>query len=115
VNHPPDIWSAEPAPRLLASRDVHTGALRFPPFRADSVLAAHQERVPLASSGRIYSFTTVHPNPKSGEPPFALGYVDLAGPVRIFGRIRGEAIVVDAPCEVVPDDKLGYAFRTLSA
>ena len=111
----PEIWSAGPQPRLLASRDLRTGALRFPPFRPQSVLAAGQEQVPLAAGGRVYSFTTVHPNPKSGEPPFALGYVDLPGPVRIFGRIRGEAIAVGAPCEAVPDHTFAYVFETRCA
>lgn len=115
MNHHPAIWSARQPAELLASRNFRTSELRFPPYRADSVLATDHQQVRLASTGRLYSFTTIHPNPKSGEPPFALGYVDLPGPVRIFGRIRGEAIQVDARCEVVPDEQFGYVFRTLPA
>jgi uncharacterized OB-fold protein len=110
VNPPLSLWSAESPPRLLASRHLRTGALRFPPFRSPSVLSAAHEQVSLRSTGRIYSFTRVHPNPRSGEAPFALGYVDLPGPVRIFGRLRGDDIHVGAECEVIPDAQFGYVF-----
>ena len=115
MNPSPSIWSAGSPPRLLASRDARSGALRFPPYAAQSTLGDGQAPVPLAGVGVLHSFTVIHPNPKSGEAPFALGYVDLPGPVRIFGRIRGEHVAIGARCEAVPDERTGYAFQILSA
>jgi uncharacterized OB-fold protein len=103
------IWSDDP-PRLLASRHAATGTLRFPPLPAGSPLHAAHETVALASAGRVYSFTVIHPNPKSGATPFALGYVDMDGPVRLFGRIDG-AVAIDATCEAVRDADGGYRFQ----
>jgi uncharacterized OB-fold protein len=111
--NPSPLWSAGQPPSLLASRHRQTGVLRFPQLAGDGVLAAAHEQVSLVSTGRLYSFTTVHPNPKTGEAPFALGYVDLPGPVRIFGRIRGDAIAIDARCQAVPDPQFGYVFHTV--
>jgi len=107
---PPSLWSAGPDPRLLASRHRASGAMRFPPFAPSSPLADSHETQPLPAQGRVYSFTVIHPNPKSGQPPFALGYVDLAGPVRIFGRVEGE-VRIGAACEAVPHAQYGYVFR----
>ena len=103
------IWRDGSPPRLLASRDA-SGTLRFPAFNPASPLAAECRSEPLAAQGQVYSFTIIHPNPKLGTAPFALGYVSLEGPVRIFGRIRGEGVRIGAPCVVVPDPEFGYAF-----
>ena len=108
------LWSAHQPSRLLASRDPRSGELRFPAFPVASPLAAGQETVELESCGQLYSFTVIHPNPKSGALPFALGYVDLPGPVRIFGRIQGQQIAIGVACVAVPDAEFGYAFHTVS-
>jgi uncharacterized OB-fold protein len=107
------IWSAEPPPRLIASRDTKTGTLRFPAFPADSPLASGKEVVALEGSGTVYSHSVIHPNPKSGAQPFALGYVDLPGPVRIFGRIQGATVRIGAPCRAIADAEFGYVFQTI--
>lgn len=108
-----NIWTADPPPRLIASRDTKTGALRFPVFPVESPLAAGQDVVALESTGTVYSYSVIHPNPKSGAQPFALGYVDLPGPVRIFGRIRGGRVRIGAPCKAVADAEFGYVFETI--
>lgn len=108
-----NIWSAQQPPRLIASRDTKTGALRFPAFPADSPLAAGQEVVELEGTGKVYSYSAIHPNPKSGAQPFALGYVDLPGPVRIFGRIEGDTVRIDAACRAVAHPEFGYVFQTI--
>jgi uncharacterized OB-fold protein len=104
------LWGKEA--RLLASRHVASGELIFPPFPKDSPLAAAHAPVELAAEGRVYSFTVIHPSAKSGQAPYAMGYVDLPGPVRIFGRLRGK----DRPgigdrCVVKADDTFGYVFE----
>ena len=115
MNPSPSIWSNGSPPKLLASRDARTGALRFPPYAAGSVLSADPQPAPLPATGTLYSYTVIHPNPRSGEAPFALGYVDLQGPARIFGRIRGDHVEVGARCEAVPDAQYGYVFQILRA
>ncbi len=45
----------------------------------------------MTGPGTVYSFTVIHPAPKTGQPPYALGYVDTARrSVRIFGRLLGK-------------------------
>ncbi len=108
-----NIWSAAPPPRLIASREKKTGALRFPAFPADSPLAAGQEIVELDGIGTVYSYSVIHPNPKSGAQPFALGYVDLPGAVRIFGRIQGDTVRIGSACRAVAHAEFGYVFQTV--
>ncbi|MBC5768191.1 Zn-ribbon domain-containing OB-fold protein [Ramlibacter albus] len=112
---PSAILTADSPPQLLVSRHRATRELRFPPLAAQSPLAAEHETVAIAGRGHVYSFTVIHPNPKSGAAPFALGYVDLPGPVRLFGRIGGEGVGIGAACEVVAHAEFGYAFQTVAA
>lgn len=107
------VWSEERPPRLIASRDSRSGALRFPAFRAGSPLARGHETVTLESRGTIYSHSAIHPNPKSDAQPFALGYVDLPGPVRIFGRIQGDEVRIGVGCTAVAHPEFGYVFQTI--
>lgn len=110
-----NIWSADKPPRLLASRHQESAEIRFPPFPPGSSVASRQEVVALDGVGIVYSLSVIHPNPKSGAKPYALGYIDLPGPVRIFGRIQGDAVQVGSRCEAVPDDEFGYQFKQLNA
>lgn len=113
MTHPTAILSAGSPPALLASRHKRTQALRFPPLSPQSPLAADHETVALPGRGTVYSFSVVHPNPKTGATPFAVGYVDLPGPVRLFGRIAGEGLAIGGACEVAADAELGYVFHTI--
>jgi uncharacterized protein len=112
MTEPTAIWSADQPAHLLVSRDKRTQALRFPPLSVGSPLAGAHEIVELPGRGTVYSYTVIHPNPRTGSRPFAVGYVDLDGPVRIFGRIEGEA-AIGAQCEAAPDSEFGYAFRVV--
>lgn len=109
-----NFWSVDKPPRLLASRHRESKEVRFPPFRPGCPLASWQEVVSLDGVGIVYSFSVIHPNPKSGTKPYALGYIDVPGPVRIFGRIQGDAVEVGSRCEAVPDDEFGYHFKQLN-
>ncbi|MDM0021858.1 OB-fold domain-containing protein [Variovorax saccharolyticus] len=73
-------------------------------------MAARHQTVALPSEGVVYSYSVIHSNPKLGTPPFALGYVNMEGPARIFGRISGEGLAIGARCVAVPDPEFGYAF-----
>jgi len=114
VTNASHIWSAEQPLRLIASRNTKTGTLRFPAYPAGSPLAMGQETVALETGGTVYSYSVIHPNPKSGAQPFALGYVDLPGPVRIFGRIQGNHVRIGAACEAIANAEFGYVFETIS-
>lgn len=97
---------------LMASRDTRTGEWVFPAVADHSPLAPHHAPVAVTGPGTVYSFTVIHPAPKTGQPPYALGYVDFAGPVRIFGRLLGK----DRPAigdryRPEPDDTYGYVFH----
>ena len=110
------LWRNVPKPALLASRDLDSGELIFPALSADSPLALRHETVPLTGVGEVYSFTVIHPSPKSGEAPYALGYVDLPGPVRLFGRLCGKPRpAIGDHCAARPDERFGYVFEAVQA
>ena len=105
------LWSSTSEPTLLASRDRETGEFVFPPVDTTSPLAERYDTVAIAPIGTIYSYTVIHPNPKSGEAPYALGYVDFPGPVRIFGRLGGRPRpTIGDRYAARQDDRLGYVF-----
>ena len=74
--------------RLTGSRDKQTGKGIFPAIPAASPAAPRYEPLLLSEEATLYSFTIIHPNPKSGLPPFALAYADFPEGVRVFGRLQ---------------------------
>jgi len=81
--------SAESRPiRLGASRDRRTGQCVFPQIPETSPAAPRYEPVELSERATLYSFTIIHPNPKTGQAPFALVYADFPESARVFGRLR---------------------------
>lgn len=88
--------------RLEGSRNLASGKGVFPAVPASSPAAPRYAPMTLSAQGVVYSFTIIHPNPKSGLAPFALAYVDFPEDVRVFGRLQG------AP-------RIGMTVRTVSA
>ncbi|CAG2128548.1 Zn-ribbon domain-containing OB-fold protein [Cupriavidus plantarum] len=114
-NVPANLWSTAAPPTLLASRDRATGEYVFPALPDHSPLAARHATVPVTGAGSVYSFTIIHPSAKSGLQPYALGYVDFDGPVRIFGRLEGkDRPVIGDRYAVRADDTYGYVFVAIS-
>ena len=110
------LWSEGAPERLLASCHRASGEIVFPPVSVHSPLADQYEGLSLEGEGTLYSFTVIHPSPKSGQQPFALGYLDLPGPARLFGRVNGaRRPVIGDRCRIVADDTYGYAFELLEA
>lgn len=108
---PPSLWSADAPPTLLASRDHATGEYVFPALPDHSPLASRHTTVPVTGAGTVYSFTIIHPSAKTGLQPYALGYVDFDGPVRIFGRLAGKDRPAIGDRYVArADDTYGYVF-----
>lgn len=111
---PYPLWSSDREPTLLASRAADSGELSFPCLPDASPLAGHHTTVELPPIGEVYSFTVIHPGAKSGLAPYALGYVDLEGPVRIFGRLQGKARpAIGDRYRAQPDDQFGYVFQAV--
>ncbi|MET4575980.1 Zn-ribbon domain-containing OB-fold protein [Ottowia thiooxydans] len=68
---------------LMGARDSVSGEMRFPPpeFLHGGQAA---EPSPMGASGRLYTFTTVHPGK---APSYSLGMVDFENGLRVFGRL----------------------------
>jgi uncharacterized OB-fold protein len=113
------LWSGTgPDARLVASRHRQTGDVQFPVFRDVSPLAAGYETIPLSEAGVLYSYSIIHPGPKSGAAPFAIGYVDFPEGARVFGRIVTEAHErprIGTALRAIPDTEHGYAFAPISS
>lgn len=114
---PHPLWSTTGRDaRLLASRHRQSAELVFPALPEASPLAPHYETVPIEGIGEVYSFTVIHPGAKSGLAPYALGYVDLPGPVRIFGRLCGkDRPAIGERYEARPHEEFGYVFVAVEA
>lgn len=91
--------------RLLASREIGSQAHFFPPLPEASPIAGRFRTVALSPTAKLYSFTVIHPNPKTGRKPFALAYADFPEQVRVFGALSlegsappriGSALAVEA-------------------
>ena len=78
-------------PALTASRHRETGHVFFPEIPANFPVAGEYESVSLSPNATLYSFTIVHPSPKSGQPPFTLAYADFPEGVRVMGRLASDA------------------------
>lgn len=91
-------------PALTASRHRETGHVFFPEIPANFPVAEEYEAVSLSPNAVLYSFTIVHPSPKSGQPPFTLAYADFPEGVRVMGRLTGETPPrIGAPIRVEVD------------
>ena len=113
---PLSLWSPAPERTLLASREIETDEWVFPAVPDDSPLAHRHVTVPVEGIGVLYSYTVIHPGPRSGLDPYALAYVDFPGPVRIFGRVKGsERPVIGQRYQATPDETLGYMFAAVDA
>lgn len=56
--------------------------------------------------GKLYSHSIIHIAPKAFKVPYAVGYVDLPGDVRVLGQIVGWE---DGPLKQGMDMQIGYA------
>lgn len=72
---------------LLASRSLAGGAGVFPRIPPNSPAAHLYEDLELTGSATLYSYTVIHPGPKTGKPPFILALADYPQNARVFGRL----------------------------
>lgn len=102
--------------RLEASRELATQRGVFPRIPDTSPAADRYEPITLSAEATLYSFTVIHPSPKSGLPPFVLGYLDFAEDTRVFGRVSlpdGMAPQIGLRLRPVRDAAAGYVFVSL--
>lgn len=110
---PPPAWLRrdEHEASLLASRELASGHVFFPPIPASSPLAPRYETIALAERAVLYSFTIIHPNKKANRPPFTLVYADFPENVRVFGRYEGapgaRPVIGEQLSVTIRDDDLG--------
>lgn len=72
---------------VRCSRSASSGKLVFPEIPAQSAVASLYSPASVPNAATLYSYTTIHPNPKSGLSPFSLGYADFGGELRVFGKL----------------------------
>lgn len=79
--------TSRPTIGLQASRHRATGQGIFPAIPETSPAASQYEPLALSEEAELYSFTVIHPSPKTGQPPFTLVYADFPEKARVFGRL----------------------------
>ena len=72
---------------LEASRERASGQGIFPRIPDQLPSASRYDSITVSGLASLYSFTVIHPNPKTGQKPFILAYVDYPEKVRIFGQL----------------------------
>lgn len=92
---------------LQASRERKTGRGVFPRVPSASPSADRYEPITLPGEAMLYSFTVIHPNPKTSLKPVTLIYADFAEDTRVFGRLElpeGQKPVIGMALRVVSND-----------
>jgi len=75
---------------LIGGRCPECGSFYFPARSVcSSCLCGELERVPLCSTGTLYTYTVIHQSLPQFETPYILGYVDLDDNVRVAGQLVG--------------------------
>jgi uncharacterized protein len=109
-------------PRLVAARCVECGVLAFPPRSRCPACGGGVERAPLPRRGTLWTWTTQGfeppsppyvPDPAKEFEPYAVGYVELPGFLRVEGRLtesRPERLRIGMPMEVVVPSNGGLTF-----
>lgn len=76
---------------LIGCKCTDCGRVFFPTREVCTVCGSEK---PMAEAvidgpGTLYSHSIIHIAPKTFEVPYAVGYVDLPGEVRVLGQIEG--------------------------
>lgn len=88
---------------LIGGRCKNCGAFSFPSAAVcTSCLSEDIEAVDLGDEGTLYSYSVVHQAPKGWTTPYALGYVDLPGDVRVLAHIDVplDSIAINMPVKL---------------
>ncbi|MDB5582695.1 MAG: hypothetical protein JWR80_7871 [Bradyrhizobium sp.] len=91
---------ASGAPRLIGGSCRKCQALSFPVAAVcTNCLSEDIAPVELPEQGTLYSYSIVHQAPKGWAVPYALGYIDLPGDVRVLAHLDlpADKILIDMP------------------
>ena len=70
---------------LLGAKCTSCGDVRFPASPlCPECLSTDSEEADLGATGTLFSFTVVHMKSVHFDPPYAVGYVDMAAGPRVF-------------------------------
>lgn len=112
-------------PQLTGGRCRACSAMSFPRAAVcTNCLSEEIEGTELGDKGSLYSYSIIHQAPKGWTVPYALGYVDLPGDVRVLAHIDAPAefITIDMQVQlavgIVGSDKAGaplmsYTFKPI--
>lgn len=97
---------------LMAARCSACGRLTFPALACCPGCGGSRfTAAKLPRRGTLYSHTTVHIGPAGVDVPYRVGYVDLDGDVRVFGRLEIDAAAIEIGMPVTLDVRAGAAGR----
>lgn len=75
---------------LLCGRCTDCGAENFPrAVVCSACLSENIDSFDLSGHGTLYAFSVIHQGPRHWTVPYAVGYVDFPGGLRIFGHLKG--------------------------
>ena len=105
--------------RLIATRDSATREFMFPPSQYRRSESSMLEELLIESEGTLYTFSIVHLG--RDKAPYALGMVDFASGIRVFGVLLLEKGVrpaiggrVKTVAHNLPDGTPDFAFSFIS-
>lgn len=97
---------------LLGSRRRTSGQGIFPRIPSGSPVSDLYDDIDLTGAATLYSYTVIHPNPKTGQQPFVLAYVDYEQDARVFARLDcpPSAVRIGMMVEARPTDETNVGF-----
>lgn len=119
----PPVWHVERdgSVRLYASQQTGTDKVYFPPLPEQSPLRDGFKTILLSPTGSLYSYTIIHPSPKTGRPSFVLAMVDFPEKVRVLGKLivdDSKQLAIGMPVCVALSEAVGdsrrYIFQGMS-
>ena len=111
-------------PYLIGKRCKGCGEFLFPPLSiCKKCLSDQLHEVHFGREGKLYSYSIVRFAPQGFKGPYAIGYIDLEGGLRLFSMICDweeselvtgkdmELVITNIRSDEKGDAVLGYAYR----
>jgi uncharacterized protein len=113
-------------PALIGEKCSDCGKLNFPPTPiCTACLSGNVRELAFGEKGSLYSHTIVRVPMPGFDPPYAIGYVDIEGGVRLFTRILDwqdcrlesgvgmELVVTTSKLDSEGNSIFGFAYRPI--
>ena len=75
------------APYLLGYKCDDCGKIWFPKMEICPSCWTNLKQIPLSRTGVLYSYSIIHTGQRGIKAPYAVGYVDFPGDVRIYSQL----------------------------